>query len=577
MLAGQLISEINGIVKVLSKDQNIQVIFNQDDAYTDGEIINLPEISLTENLSRKKVSAIRGLVDHECGHIRHTDIETMKVASKRINSKMLSFLLNVIEDCRIDTIVSKEMPGAAINIDQLNEDAIRSILKAIETIESEPWWFQPEWYRTEKEKFWGPLSVWALSVQERGNQSEFLDALISKIPKNIYEKSLTINDEVRKLNNSYDSLNLASHALHLFGIKSDKDSDGENEHIQEIIEILSSILTSTIANDVIEDSRSKSSAKDGLEDNKEEMTSIDSDYSNKYIALASPFDIIEHSKLKGDIPSPPNLKSELVRTFQDMIQTECRGFRTISDTGKKIDPKSLVKAYQGIPNVFLQKTSDRDIDTAMGILVDASGSMWGEKMHLAAEATFELASALQSFPIALEVAYFQTYFKEEINNKLIEKYPDIFTKDKKYTWVPGYRVIPNRLSIVKDYNQPLNERIHYFSGMKGAADHCNADGEALLDFSSRLEKRPEKKKIMIVLSDGLPACGVGYPSERDFLIQSINNIISRGIDIGAIGIISECVEEFYPIYSVVNEVNDLPLALADICKKMLRDSMRTIN
>ena len=166
MLAGQLISEINGIVKVLSKDQNIQVIFNQDDAYTDGEIINLPEISLTENLSRKKVSAIRGLVDHECGHIRHTDIETMKVASKRINSKMLSFLLNVIEDCRIDTIVSNEMPGAAINIDQLNDDAINSILKEIERIESEPWWFQPEWYRTDKEKFWGPLSVWALSVQE---------------------------------------------------------------------------------------------------------------------------------------------------------------------------------------------------------------------------------------------------------------------------------------------------------------------------------------------------------------------------------------------------------------------------
>ena len=116
MLAGQLISEINGIVKVLSKDQDIQVIFNQDDAHTDGETINLPEISLTKNLTRREVSAIRGLVDHECGHVRHTDIETMEVASKRINSKMLSFLLNVIEDCRIDTIVSNEMPGAAINL-----------------------------------------------------------------------------------------------------------------------------------------------------------------------------------------------------------------------------------------------------------------------------------------------------------------------------------------------------------------------------------------------------------------------------------------------------------------------------
>ena len=97
MLAGQLIKEINGLVKILTNDDNMSVQFHENESCTDGQTIVLPEISLTETLTKKRVSAIRGLVDHECGHVRHTDMETMGIAEERNNSRMLKLLLNVID------------------------------------------------------------------------------------------------------------------------------------------------------------------------------------------------------------------------------------------------------------------------------------------------------------------------------------------------------------------------------------------------------------------------------------------------------------------------------------------------
>ena len=195
-------------------------------------------------------------------------------------------------------------------------------------------------------------------------------------------------------------------------------------------------------------------------------------------------------------------------------------------------------------------------------------------MEIAAESTFELANALQSFPIALEVAYFQTYWTREILDKIRKEFPYAFSS--RYQNNAGYRVVPNRLSIVKNFNQSINERTLYFSGMKNVADWANADGESLLEFAERLSKRPEKNKIMIVLSDGQPACDVGYPAEQDFLNQAIENIISRNIKIAGIGIQSSCVSQYYPNYSIVHDLSDLPAALNDICHDMLRDSIRSV-
>ncbi len=42
MLAGQLIKEINGLVKILTNDDKISVEFHENESCTDGETIVLP-------------------------------------------------------------------------------------------------------------------------------------------------------------------------------------------------------------------------------------------------------------------------------------------------------------------------------------------------------------------------------------------------------------------------------------------------------------------------------------------------------------------------------------------------------
>ena len=565
MLAGQLIKEINGLVKILSNDDKISVEFHGNESCTDGETIVLPQIGLEETLTKKRVSAIRGLVDHECGHVKHTDMETMEIAEKRNNSRMLKFMLNVIEDCKVDSLVGKEMPGASINLDELNESSLISMLTAIESIENESILFQPDWYVNNCEKFWGPLAVWLLSNQGRGVLSNNLTKLIEKVPPPILKKASIISSNMKNLDNTFDSLNLASQALHQFGIKPDEN----NHYLDEIIEQLSELIISEIAKKIISENDQESDDEDNQKD-------PDNGYNvKKYIAVANKYDVIEHSTLKGKTPNKPRYKSQLVKSFQAMIQTECKGFREIKEIGKRLDPKSLVKAYQGHEKIFIDKTSDKDIDTAIGILVDASGSMnYGDRMEIAAESTFELVNALQSFPIALEVAYFQTFWSTNILDKIRKEFPYAFSS--RYDNNPGYRVVPNRLSIVKDFNQSIRERAAYFSGMKDSANWSNADGESLLEFAERLSQRPERNKIMIVLSDGQPSCQVGYPAEEDFLIQSIENIISREIRIAGIGIQSSCVSQYYPTFSIVDDLSDLPTALNDVCHDMLRDSIRSM-
>ena len=569
MLAAQLIKEISGLVKVFGKDKGVKVIFEGEKAFTDGEKVVLPEIPLSNYLTQKKVAAIRGLVDHECGHIRHTDLESMTVAHKKINSEYISFLLNVVEDCRIDRKVSNEMPGAAINLNQLTENAsdeIFSELKKVDDgskktfkLDSLPHWMQDE-------KFWGPLSIFLLDAKKRGNYFESLDSLLNFVPENTLNKAELIVEEIFQAENSYDSLNIATHAAHIFGFTPEKLSQAEKDLLEKIVEFLSKMLTDEMAKKILEEKNTeKLSVRKKVGENNEygnpdkgevPFRSLPDINSVKYKILTTEYDYVGPSKATSNKNISSKLKPAIVRALQEMLQTECRGYRGLGEIGKRLDPKSLVKAYQAEPRVFLERTSDKDIDTAIGILVDASGSMCGEPMQVAGQSSFEIASALESFPVVSEVAFFTTGY------------------NSRSTYKEGYRSEPTRLEIVKSWNQSVRERKKYFSGMCEFCGCNNADGESLLDFANRISIRPEQKKIMIVLSDGLPACGVGYPAEEEFLKIAIHNISLRNIDLAGIGILSNHVKEYYPTYSVIEDINQLPNSLQELTHKLIKDSIK---
>jgi cobaltochelatase CobT len=86
----------------------------------------------------------------------------------------------------------------------------------------------------------------------------------------------------------------------------------------------------------------------------------------------------------------------------------------------------------------------------------------------------------------------------------------------------------------------------------------NVDGESVLVAAMRLRSRKEARKIMIVLSDGQPACGGLRPALRHHLKRAVKEITQMGITVVGIGIQTDAVKDYYPKSVVINEVAELP-------------------
>jgi cobalamin biosynthesis protein CobT len=90
-------------------------------------------------------------------------------------------------------------------------------------------------------------------------------------------------------------------------------------------------------------------------------------------------------------------------------------------------------------------------------------------------------------------------------------------------------------------------------------DSCeNADGESVLWAASRLYSRPEKRKILFVISDGEPQnAETGYNKLGKHLKKVVDMISKKGIECVGIGIQTDAVEEYYKNNVVLNDMGDM--------------------
>jgi cobalamin biosynthesis protein CobT len=88
----------------------------------------------------------------------------------------------------------------------------------------------------------------------------------------------------------------------------------------------------------------------------------------------------------------------------------------------------------------------------------------------------------------------------------------------------------------------------------------NVDGESVEYAARRLSKQSASRHVMIVLSDGNPAChgDAGQGVLEDDLRDRVKRIQDGGIDVVGIGIQDDSVKQFYKRNVVINNVSDLP-------------------
>jgi cobaltochelatase CobT len=98
----------------------------------------------------------------------------------------------------------------------------------------------------------------------------------------------------------------------------------------------------------------------------------------------------------------------------------------------------------------------------------------------------------------------------------------------------------------------------------------NPDGENILWAHDRLVKRKERKRLMIVMSDGCPAATKGSDGIEDFTHKVIKEIeASKKVEIYGLGLCSDSVEHYYKANSVVNNPQHIPVKLLELIERKI--------
>ena len=190
---------------------------------------------------------------------------------------------------------------------------------------------------------------------------------------------------------------------------------------------------------------------------------------------------------------------------------------------------------------FKKKEVNDTLDVAVTLLVDFSGSMHGQKIATAIHSSLLLAEAIsQSLRIPLEILGFTDFNRSSC------------------------------LSVFKTFDRPVSLDMLQERMLAGTVHMSgNADGEAIAWANSRLAPRTEKRRIMIVLSDGSPACGRGGNIDK-FTKKVIEGIETRKQqEIVGIGIMDTNVQRLYKSNYVIHRVDQLEEALLHVIEKKL--------
>lgn len=255
-----------------------------------------------------------------------------------------------------------------------------------------------------------------------------------------------------------------------------------------------------------------------------------------------------------------SLIGPMQKEIERMMAAQTFSVRTPGHRSGRLHAPSLYRIMQGDARVFQRKEEHKAKDTAVILLCDNSGSMHGAKMATAMMSAYALAQTLERVNIPNEVIGFTT---GSLSNQAIQQLRDEAGKGVRY-----HRASTVIMPIYKEFNErvtpAVKRRIAYQVNVQ-AGLNTNTDGESLEYAALRLLPRREKRKVLIVLSDGQPV-GENAPWHLRHTVQQLEK---QGVETVGIGINSNAVQSYYPRSLVLHKVEDLPAAVMGELRRIL--------
>ena len=315
--------------------------------------------------------------------------------------------------------------------------------------------------------------------------------------------------------------------------------------------------------------------KNGYEDKMSAVISSETLEASKdaeYMVFTKDDDKVEPFKVGRDYhPSMFQKMAEKVDHMVGPLQKDLEraiAARSLStwEAGKRsgrLHSANLSRLATGDTRIFRRKHESHSKDVAVSLVIDASGSMSGEKIHLAAQSAYALSSVLERIGIKHEVICFTT---GEAAHHGVEFDAEVKKLGRRFS-----RMEPLYMPIIKGYEERLNaqtrERFGWLPNSRILRN--NIDGECIEIAARRLKQRRESGKVMIVLSDGSPNAYGNGDSLRKHLKQVIKDVTKSGVNIVGLGILTDCVTNFYPKNLIINNVEELPNRVVKELKHLL--------
>jgi cobaltochelatase CobT len=278
--------------------------------------------------------------------------------------------------------------------------------------------------------------------------------------------------------------------------------------------------------------------------------------------------------IDGELAHLESIVGRLANRLQRSLEAQQRRFWEYDLEEDILDPARLTRIITDpMSSLLYKREADGSFrDTVVTLLLDNSGSMRGRPSMIVAICADILARCLERCGIRSEILGFTT--RTWRGGRAREKWTAAGS--------PGN---PGRLNellhvIYKSADAPWRKSKHNLGLMMRRGFHKeNVDGEALAWAHQRLIRRPEQRRILMMISDGAPvddstlavARGTGNYLERH-LRQTIDDIARLGeVELFAIGIGYD-VTKLYPHAIMIKDIDDLGPALIGQLGRLLNQS-----
>tara|TARA_Y100000590_G_scaffold100690_1_gene114460 strand:- start:844 stop:2616 length:1773 start_codon:yes stop_codon:yes gene_type:complete len=561
---------ISATVKSIGKSEEIEIGFTDEKPSIVGKQVNLskPNISSLKN----NLEYIRGEADSIALEIRLHDINThQKYLS---GNSLTNQIFNVVEKSRVEAVGSDKFKGIKNNIfSKHNEDITKTINKENTNPIVEAFKYVSYAEFTDL-NLGGEYKKYKKILKDKlKNQYQ---SYFDKLKKNIYSQDdfanqlktilneLGLNIEGENDNSKKENLNEENN-----NNESDENNSNKNEKLDKQSDIDSSINEESSNPDTDDQYEMGDETK---ENNSDYIAKLNLDNNEfKYKVFTNEFDEVIKAEELCDIKELERLRLSLdqqVFSFKPLIAKianrlqrkllalQNRQWNFNLEEGY-LDNSRLARIIAN-PSNKLSFKKEKNIefkDTIVTLLIDNSGSMRGRPITVAALCSDILARTLERCLVKTEILGFTT--KAWKGGKSREKWLNINKPSN-----PG-RLNDLRHIIYKSGDSPWRRsKKNLGLLLKEGILKENVDGEALFWALKRVQKRLEKRKILVVISDGAPvddstlSVNPGNYLEKN-LRHSINYIENNtNIDLIAIGI-GHDVSRYYSKAVTIMDVDQL--------------------